>query len=77
MPWSRRRIGNVKIDNVVHALYEWHKEGRMFWDTQCDIQWSDRNNTVTTHKPYTTKQAALTCITCIATEIRVGARAGP
>ena len=72
MSWGRLRIGNVKARGCVHYLYEWRKEGRLYWDTQCSIIWENRDNTDKTRRPRVTK-VPVNCVECLAYQIEVGA----
>lgn len=70
MSWNRRHLGFVKFRGVVHYLYERWKWERVHWDTQCGIQWEDRNNFDRTRRPRGTR-AAPTCLACVEYERRV------
>lgn len=69
MPWSRYRVGRVNHQGLVHALYEWSKFERLFWETQCGVVWADRNNTNVKLKPPRTNASALTCFKCVCREL--------
>lgn len=69
MGWSRRRIGSVAKDSLVHALYEWSKERYIYWDTQCMLQWGERTNRVRMRRPKMTVKT-LTCLLCVDYETR-------
>ena len=68
MAWGRRFIGRTNHQGLVHALYEWDKLERMFWETQCGYTWGFRENTNPKLKPPLTKAPALTCFVCIRRE---------
>jgi hypothetical protein len=72
MPWGRYRIGNVRDGGLVHFLYEWFKDERIHWDTQCNIQWGSRDNTSRDLKPRMSKKP-ITCVECIVAQIQIGA----
>lgn len=72
MPWGRDRMGNVVEGKLVHFLFEWFKDGRCHWDTQCGLTWAHRDNVDRTLMPAVSKKA-ITCVACVAYHMKTGA----
>lgn len=67
--WRAGCAGRVEHDGLVHLVYTWYKEGRLFWETQCNIQWSWPENHSRLAQPTTTHKAA-TCVRCLSLSFR-------
>jgi hypothetical protein len=70
MPWSRYFIGHAQDRGLIHLVYEHGKDGRVFWDSQCNIQWAGRDNTSQDRRPLLTKKP-VTCVACIGYETKI------
>lgn len=72
MPWGRTFLGftTETHSRVVHYLYAWHKEDRIYWDTQCGLAWGHRDNRDRALCPPVYKKAP-TCLACIIYEQKI------
>lgn len=71
MPWGRWPHGRVREAGLVHVVYVEGKEDRVYWTSQCAIQWADRENRDRTRAPKTTKARA-TCLACLYLHLKHG-----
>lgn len=70
-------VGYVRHDGLVHFLYEWNKAERVFWDSQCGLEWGHRDNVNLALKPRATSHRP-TCFACIVYQISIpGVRWSP
>lgn len=73
--WHRKYLGHVLHDGLVHYLYEWSKDERNNWDTQCGIGWGTRDNTSLENKPPVV-DGPVTCMKCLDAQSKIGASYG-
>lgn len=73
MPWNRVYLGiYTDADGLRHYLWQWHKDERLHWDTQCGITFGDRNNVNPKLLPRCEAgKRDVTCLACIEYQSRV------
>lgn len=73
MPWGRHCIGRTNHQGLVHTLYEWCKDNRLFWETPCFFIWGNRDNTNARLRPPLTRSPVITCLRCVSHESKIPA----
>lgn len=71
MSWARGYFGRVLDAGLIHVVYTHAKINRVYWTSQCNIQWAHRDNRDKSYAPVRTPKRA-TCLLCVALQLKHG-----